>query len=109
VLFTGETVRLLRALSEPTLPQFAEGRVIGILRNEHNEPAAVEVEFHRDSQTIKAEVHLEDVELVISDSEFRQTAVFWGLDESPAKVIETAMHSLLDSGFLMRDGPTPVL
>ncbi|HET9837773.1 MAG TPA: hypothetical protein VFR84_06015 [Candidatus Angelobacter sp.] len=104
MLYPGETIRLLRAISASDLPQFAEGRVVSVCRNEDNEPIAVEAEFHRDSQTIKAEVPLVDVELVIADSQLRQTAAFWGLELPPEKVIEAAMHSLLDSGFVMRAG-----
>jgi len=104
VFYPGETIRLLHALPDSGLPQFAEGRVLSLRRDEHNQIIDVEVEFHRDSHTLKAELPLGDVELVISDSSLAQTAVFWGLDEPPRKVIEAAMHSLLDSGFLMRDG-----
>jgi hypothetical protein len=82
------------ALCPAACPQYSEGRVLSLSRNEHNEPTAVEAEFHRDSKTIKAQVPLEDAELVISDSELRQTAVFWGLEQPPEKVAEAAMHSL---------------
>jgi hypothetical protein len=91
-------------LPEATLPQHSQGRVLGLRHNEHGEITSVEVEFHRDSEELKAELPLQDVELVISNSQLRQTAVLWGLEESPKKVIEAAMHSMLDSGFLMRDG-----
>jgi hypothetical protein len=104
VLYAGETVRLLRARPELGLAEFAEGRVIAVRPNEQGETAAVEAEFYRDSQTIKTEVPLGDVELVIADSQLRQTAVLWGLEEPPGRVIEAAMHCMLDSGFLMRDG-----
>jgi hypothetical protein len=104
VFYQGETIRLLRAVSASDLPQFAEGTVVALRRNEHNEINAVEVEFHRDSSALRAEIALADLELVISDSQLRQTAVFWGLEQSPAKIIEAAMHSMLDSGFLMRQG-----
>jgi hypothetical protein len=104
VLYPDETVRLLRDLPANGLPQYTEGSVIAVCRNEHGEITAVEVEFHRDSQPVKAQVSLEDLELVIADSQLRQTAVLWDLEESPEKVIEAAMHSMLDSGFLLRDG-----
>lgn len=104
MLYTGETVRLLHSLSEAGLPQYSEGRILSVRRNEHNEITAVEVEFYYDSQTVKAEVPIQNVELAISNSQLDQTAVFWGLEESPIKVIEAAMHSMLDSGFLMREG-----
>ena len=105
VLYPGETIRLLRARPEFGLPELAEGRVTDVRQNKQDEIAAVAVEFYRDSQTTKIEVPLGDVELVIADSQLRQTAVLWGLEEPPRRVIEAAMHCMLDSGFLMRDGP----
>lgn len=104
MIYPGETIRLLRAQPELGLEQYAEGRVIATRKNEEGAIAAVEVEFNRDSQTTRAEVPLAEVELVISDSQLRQTAVLWGLEEPPRRVIEAAMHCMLDSGFLMRDG-----
>jgi hypothetical protein len=104
VLYPDETVRLRGNWPEATLPQHAQGRVLGLRRNEHGEITSVEVEFQRDSETLQAELPLEQVELVISNSQLRQTAVLWGLEESPKNVIQAAMHSMLDSGFLMREG-----
>ena len=104
MLYAGETIRLLRAQPELGLAESAEGRVIGVRQNGQGESAAVEVEFYHDSQTKRAEVPLAEVELVISDSQLRQTAVLWGLEEPAGRVIEAAMHCMLDSGFLMRDG-----
>jgi hypothetical protein len=104
VFYSGETVRLLRTLSETGVPQYSEGSIVDIRRNEQGAITSAEVEFHYNSRTVKAEISIEDVELVISDSALRQTAVLWGLEESPTNVIEAAMHSMLDSGFLMRDG-----
>ncbi len=45
-----------------------------------------------------------DVELVIEQSLLFRTAVFWALQEPRDKLVELAINSLLDSGFLMRDG-----
>jgi hypothetical protein len=104
VLYPGETIRLLRSLPDHGLPEYAEGSVVAVRRDEHGQIAAVEVEFREDSPTVKAELPLDAVELVISNSQLRQAAVFWGLEESPRQVIEAAMHTMLDSGFLMRDG-----
>jgi len=104
VLYPGETVRLLRPVPEHGLPQYSEGSVVGVRRNDESAIAAVEVEFYRDSGAVKAEVEFDAVELVISNSGLDRTAVLWGLEESPRKLVEAAMHSLLDSGFLMRDG-----
>lgn len=104
MLYPGETVRLLRPVPEHGLPQYSEGSVVGVRRNDESAIAAVEVEFYRDSGAVKAEVEFDAVELVISNSGLDRTAVLWGLEESPRKLVEAAMHSLLDSGFLMRDG-----
>src|SRR5215467_13155132 len=43
VLHQGETVRLLREVSDPPLPKHAEGDVINIRRDEHGAPLDVEV------------------------------------------------------------------
>jgi len=104
VLYPGETVRLLRPVAEHGLPQYSEGRVAGVRRNEEGALAAVEIAFYRGSDTVKAEVEIDAIELVISSSGLDRTAVLWGLEETPRKLIEAAMHLLLDSGFLMRDG-----
>ena len=47
---------------------------------------------------------LKDVELVIEQSMLFRTAVFWSLQEPRDKLVELAVNSLLDSGFLLRDG-----
>ena len=104
MFYPGETVRLLREAPESALPQYFEGSVAGVRRNEQGEATAVEIEYYRESTLMKAEVPFESVELVIASSSLESTAVIWGLDMPPEKLIEAAMHSMLDSGFLMRDG-----
>jgi hypothetical protein len=104
VLYPGETVRLLRAVPESALPQYSEGKVAGVRRDEEGAPVAYEIEFYRDSRQTKVEAPLDAVELVIASSDLDATAVLWGLEEPPEKLVGAAMHSLLDSGFLMRDG-----
>jgi hypothetical protein len=104
VLYPGETVRLLRDVPESGLPQSFEARVAGACRNEQGEITTIEIEFYRDSHLMKVQVPFEAVELVIASSSLEQTAVLWGLEESPKRWMEAAMHSMLDSGFLMRDG-----
>lgn len=104
MLYPGETVRLLRAMPESGLPQYSEGRVTGIRRDQDGAPIAVELEFYQDSRTIKTEAPFDTVELVIANSGLGPTAVLWGVGESPEKLIADAMHSILDSGFVMRDG-----
>jgi hypothetical protein len=104
VLYPGETVRLLRAVPESALPQYMEGRVAGVLRDQDGAPTGVEVEFYQDARWIKVEMPFAAVELVIASSGLEQTAVLWGVEEPPEKLIEAAMHFMLDHGFLMRDG-----
>lgn len=104
VLYPGETVRLLREQPESALPQYAEGSVISVLPDTGGEPHAAEVQFYRDSGAFTAQVPLDDMELVVSRSMLDRTAVFWALDGSPQKIIEEAMHCVLDGGYLMRDG-----
>lgn len=97
-------MRLLRDVPESGLPQYFQASVAGVCRNDQEEITAVEIEFYRDSSLMKAQVPFEAVELVVAGSSLEQTAVLWGLEEPPKKLIEAAMHSMLDSGFLMRDG-----
>jgi hypothetical protein len=104
VLYPRETVRLLRDAPEHALPQYSEGRVVGVRRNDEGAIAAVEVEFYRDARAVRVEVGFEAVELVIANTGLDRTAVIWGLEEAPEKMIEAAMHAMLDHGFLMRDG-----
>jgi len=104
VLYPGETVRLLRPMPESGLPQYSEGRVTGVRRDQDGELTAVGIEFYQDSRTIKTEAPLDAVELVIASSALGATAVLWGVEGPPEELIADAMHSMLDSGFLMRDG-----
>jgi len=102
MFYRGETVRLLR--EESGLPRYFDGRVAEVRRNEQGEPVSVEIEFYRGAALEKAEVPLEAVELVVDSANLEQTAVLWGLEEPPDRLVEAAMHTMLDSGFLMRDG-----
>jgi hypothetical protein len=104
LLYSGETVRLLRELPEHALPQYAEGKVAGVPPYQEGELRTVEVRFYKGATPLTVSVPFDDVELVIEQSLLFRTAVFWGLDEPPAKLIEGAINSMLDSGFLMRDG-----
>lgn len=104
MLYPGETVRLLRALPESALPQYSEGRVARVCRDQDGAPTGVEIEFYQDSRTIKKELPFDAVEPVIASSVLDETAVLWGVQEAPEKLIEAAMHFMLDHGFLMRDG-----
>jgi hypothetical protein len=104
LLYPGETVRLLRELPESRLPQYAEGRVTAVSPPTEGEPSTVEVRFYRGSEAVTVSVPLDDVELVIEQSILFRTAVFWSLQEPPDKLVELAVNSLLDQGFLLRDG-----
>ncbi len=64
----------------------------------------MDVRFYKGATPLTVSVPFDDVELVIEQSLLFRTAVLWGLDESPAKLVEGAINSVLDSGFLMRDG-----
>jgi len=100
----GETVRLLRAVPESALPQYAEGKVAGVLRDQGGAPTGLNVEFYRDSSQVKVELPFDAVELVIARSSLEQTAVLWGVELPPEKLFDAAMHFMLDHGFQMRDG-----
>jgi hypothetical protein len=104
VFYPGETVRLLRELTENGLPRFTEGSVISVLQNTNAEPDAAEVRFYRDTHAITAKLSFRDIEPVITHTIFESTAVFWALDGPPEKAVEAAMHCVLDGGCLMREG-----
>jgi hypothetical protein len=103
LFYPEDAVRLLRELPESGLPQYKEGRVTAVPPPAEGEQRIVEVRFYRNTEPIIVGVPFEDVELVIEQSLFR-TAVFWALQKPREKVVELAIHFLLDSGFLMRDG-----
>jgi hypothetical protein len=104
LLYPGDTVRLLRELPESALPQHKEGRVTAVPPPTESEPRAVEVQFYRNGVAVTVSLPFDDVELVIEQSLLFQTAVFWALQEPRDRLVELAINSLLDSGFLMRDG-----
>ena len=47
MLYSGETVRLLRELPEHALPQYAEGKVAGVAPYQEGEPRTLEVRFYK--------------------------------------------------------------
>lgn len=104
MFYPEDTVRLLRELPESALPQFKEGRVAAVPPPTEGEPRTVEVRFYRNAEPIVVSLRFEDVEPVIEQSLLFRTAVFWALQKPRDKVIELAIHSLLDCGFLMRAG-----
>jgi hypothetical protein len=104
LLYPGETVRLLRELPESGLPQFKEGTVTGVTPAVEGEVRTVEVRFYRNGEAVTVSLPFDDIELVIDQSLLFRTAVFWSLQEPCNKLVELAVNSLLDSGFLLRDG-----
>jgi hypothetical protein len=104
LLYPGETVRLLRELPESGLPQFKEGTVTGVTPPGEGEARTVEVRFYRNGEAITVSLPFDDIELVIDQSLLFRTAVFWSLQEPCNKLVELAVNSLLDNGFLLRDG-----
>jgi hypothetical protein len=97
-------VRLLRELPESALPQYKEGRVMAVPPPADGEPRTVEVRFYRNEEAVTLSLPFNDLELVIEQSILFRTAVFWALQEPREKLVELAINSLLDSGFLLRDG-----
>src|ERR1700704_4783866 len=104
LFYPGETVRLLRELPESALPQFKEGTVGGVPLAGEGEVREVEVRFYRNGDPVNVSLPFDEVELVIEQSLLFRTAVFWALQEPRHNLVELAVNSLLDSGFLMRDG-----
>jgi hypothetical protein len=104
LLYPGETVRLVCELPESALPQYTEGRVTAVAPLTEGEPRIAEVSFYRDGEAVTVSLPFDAVELVIEQSLLFRTAVFWDLKEPRNKLVEPAINSLLDSGFLMRDG-----
>ena len=103
MLYKGERVRLLGDLPEHGLNKHTEGHVVDVHRNNENQPSAAEVCFYAGSQSVTAVVPLDTVELAISSGNSGCTAVFWGLEEN-SRLIESAVHRMLDHGFEMRQG-----
>jgi hypothetical protein len=104
LFYPEDTVRLLRELPESALPQYQEGRVTAVPPPIEGELRTVEVRFYRNGEAVTVSVPFGDVELVIEQSLLFRTAVFWALQEPRDKLVELAINSLLDSGFLMRGG-----
>ncbi|HEY2360094.1 MAG TPA: hypothetical protein VGK36_03190 [Candidatus Angelobacter sp.] len=104
MLYPEDTVRLLRELPERALPQYKEGRVTAVLPSTEGGPRIVEVRFYRNAEPVIVSLPFEDVEPVIEQSLLFRTAVFWALQKPRDKAVELAINSLLDGGFLMRNG-----
>lgn len=97
-------MRLVCELPESALPQYTEGRVTAVAPPIEGEPRIAEVRFYRDGEAVTVTLPFDDIELVIEQSLLFRTAVFWALEEPRERLVELAINSLLDGGFLMRDG-----
>lgn len=104
MLYPEDTVRLLRELPESALPQYKEGRVTAVSPPTEGQPLTADVRFYRNGEAVTVNLAFEDVELVIEQSLLFRTAAFWALQQPRNKLVELAINSLLDSGFLMRGG-----
>src|SRR5262249_15839259 len=104
VLYPGETVCLVSALSEVALPKESEGTVIRVVRDAQDLAVAAEVNFHTRSGALVVTVPLEALQAAVSRAGQDRTAVVWGLSKTIEEMMEAAMHSMLDSGFSMDRG-----
>src|SRR5436305_756312 len=104
LLYSGETVRLVRELPDLALPVHTEGTVTRIIRDDQGYPLGAEMEFCPSAGRMTHTVPLDAVELVISPPG-GCTAVLWNFMLSPDQLIEPAMHVMLDRDFQMREGP----
>ena len=102
--YPGETVRLLRALPEHELPLHTEVSVTNLVRDQEGSISSAEVQFYTAAGACTINVPLDEIELVISTSTLHRTAVFWGLEEPPERLVEAAMHAMMESGFRLREG-----
>ena len=102
--YPGETVRLLRGLPEHALPLHAEGNVVRLIHNEGGAITSAEIQFYTAAGACTINVPPDEIELVISTSTLHRTAVFWALEEPPERLVEAAMHSMMESGFRLSEG-----
>lgn len=92
----------MRELPEGALPQYKEGTVSGVTGEDGNR--LVEIVFYQDGKQVSVSLPFADVELVIEQSLLFRTAVFWALQKPRENLVQLAINSLFDSGFMMRDG-----
>lgn len=104
MIYPNETIRLLREISDPPLRPFEEGRVLRTVIEEEKGITGVEARFYVGEREVTVTLPNAAFELVISRSMQQRTAVLWGIESSRQQLIEKAMHSILDRGFVMRDG-----
>lgn len=99
--YLDETVRLLREVSGVAVPAQTEGTVAG---TSASASPTVDVSFHIANGRVDASVPRDALEPVISRVAQDRTAVFWGLQTELEKLVESALHSILDHGFTLRSG-----
>ena len=106
MFYPDDTVHLLQALPEHELLSGAEGRVLNVSEEKNGQPDASEIEimFYDNSCGKRLTLPAEAVQLSISQSTQHRTAVLWGFELGPQVLVETALHSVLDCGFTMREG-----
>ena len=104
MLYCDETVRLVQPVPAMELDRGAEGTVEGVVRDDGGRISGVEVRFYLRSGAKVVTLPLDVLEPAISSSTQQRTAVIWGIGLPPERLIETAMHCILDAGFLMRQG-----
>jgi hypothetical protein len=99
--YLNETVRLVREVSGLAVPPDTEGTVLAI---DPSCSSLVSVRFRTADGLVDASVSRELIEPAISRSVLDRTAVFWGLETDPEKLVEAALNSVLDRGFVLRAG-----
>lgn len=104
MFYRDDTVQLVQDVPNEALRKGNEGRVEQVIRDGNGVISGVDVTFYTGSGGQRATLPLQAIEPVISSAIQQRTAVIWGIGLSPQRLIETAMHSILDRGFLMREG-----
>ena len=103
MLYTGDTVRLVRELPEMKLAKHQDGTVRSILRSEDGHILGAEVRFYSGDGSVTQTIPFDALEPVVT--QFHGcTGVLWGLAKSAQQIVEEAMHAMLNHGFEMRQG-----
>jgi hypothetical protein len=103
LFYQRDSVRLTRELPEHQLPLHAEGRIESVIRTDDGAVVGAEVAFYTSSGTVTATLPTDAIEPVLA-STYHRTAVFWGLRKLGEKLVESAMHAMLDRDFGMSAG-----
>jgi hypothetical protein len=103
-LYPGETIRILREVSQGGPAPGTKCELVRIVSGEDGGEVSVEIKWYSSGSTLSATVPADAVEPVLSRASEQRTAVMWGLEKPPERFIEAALHSLMDNGFLMEAG-----